>query len=104
MFYPVKVYRKHPKEGGKVRRIISSKTLKKRSDSIIILEATQELCGKPVKMTYCDACGKRFPTQSDVTKYCSPGCSDAMKKKQDRESGKRRRVKLKQRKNEKICN
>jgi len=98
MFYPVKVYKKHPNAGGKVKRVISSKALAKRSDSMGTFSPSIESTGEPTKKEFCKTCGKRFPRQWKISKYCSTGCAAAMKKIRDRKNGKQRRKTLREKK------
>ena len=92
MFYPVRVYKQHPKAGGKVKRVISSKALSLRADLMGNFGVSEGKPNKPVKIRVCETCKNNFPLKPlGGRKYCSPECGAAMKKKQDLE-GKRRRA------------
>ena len=73
MAFPVKVYKKHPDEGGKVRRIISTRMLEKRSDlSLAIALKSGEFTASfiPEKLK-CPECGRTFVKVTRGQKYCS---------------------------------
>jgi len=98
MAFPVRVYKKHPAEGGKIRKVITSKQLWKRFDEKVKLEASAELSTRPAKLKNCKACGNTFMTQDERYLYCPKGCALAVKKEQDRASSRRRREREKEKK------
>lgn len=86
MIHPVRIYKKHPDEGGRVRKVISSKTLQRRSDKEFAdklrAEVSSNLRPKPMVLKPCEYCGKDFKTAFPETAlYCPGTCSETVKRK-----------------------
>jgi len=70
MAFPVRIYKKHPDEGGKVRRIITTKMLDKRLDALIQSGERYSTAHIPAEGK-CPECKTMFWISQKGQKYCS---------------------------------
>ena len=102
MAFPVKVYKKHPDQGGRVVRVISTKKLDERSDMALRLNTGDYSSTYIPEEKKCPECGVWFWKESRSQEYCSrsipPYCSRKAYERNQKKNGRKFRAKAKKRK------